>query len=131
MLWQEIGKPALVTVAAMAVATGLAFLMGDCAGGTSALYPGVVTGRHYVAPYTSFTCGAYDDKGNCTVYIPVEHPPEWYLLVAYDTPDGRKAMRQSVGSNTFATAEGTTVTVRCLRGKWTGGYYLPRVVEGL
>jgi hypothetical protein len=127
--WRSVVKHVLLFTLTLVACTGVAFLISDCAGGSTLTSPGTITGRHYVPPRTEMVCDSRDEDGTCQRWVPRYHPEEYHLHFTYD--QGRHYAQQQVRARVYDTPNGASVTVRYRKGLWTDNCYFACIVSGL
>lgn len=101
----------------------LSFIIVDCSSGTTRYFKCQVADRHYKAAYDESDT---DKDGNVTW---THHDAEYHLYcVTMD--DAHKTINVSTTSGRYErTADWDIVWVKTRCGRWTGGAYLPVIVD--
>lgn len=107
----------------LVVVVAVVFIVADCSSGTTRYFKCQVADRHYEAPYdTSST----DDDGNVTW---THHDAEYHLYCVTMDKDQRTINVSATSGRYERTADWDIVWVKTRCGRWTGGAYLPVIVD--
>ena len=105
---------------------GLVFLLVDCSCGKTRFFECLVCDHEYKAPWTEVETTT-DSEGHARVVT--RFHSEEYHVICRESGGSLVFDCQTDKTSYFDHADGQQVTVRTRVGRWTGGHYLPVMVD--
>ena len=101
----------------------MGFLIVDCSAGYTQRFESVVVGHHYKPPWTEVSTST-DADGNMSVST-THHAEEFHVLCKSEAGEVLDCMESR--QTYYSTTNEQAVMVKVRQGRWTGGYYMPRI----